>query len=399
MDTFNLRPSNYFIPGQPEKKDEIASTALVPELDANDQYIQDMIDGNPDYADYSDSQKKSIFAWLKGQMTGSQVPMPDFLASAATLPGRELPSPSPLPTNPKPSATSPSVVPATKPVVGPKDVRANANAPDYMAQRYAGKTQDQMNTMFLNDAIKRRMGYSSGPMDEQLASWARANGQDESQFNAALNRHYAGAQANNPYAQVPKDQLKGRDQGMANAQRLLNAGLISSDQMPMVAQPTWSEDNAERLAGTPYTGFSDSRQRQMMEGVDAAYGAYEGAKDLYGRASDYVRSMMSGKNQSPMQKEGPFPWEPDYVDTNMFERGLRSLPVPVRSGTTFAPSQNVNDYIPRNVPVGRAMKDNPRMDPNYGLLNLSVPKIPADSQMVRPEIGKFIAPFYPEFEK
>jgi len=198
----------------------------------------------------------------------------------------------------------PAQQPVVKKPVGPQDVAANAKAPDYVAQRYAGMTQDQMNTAYMNDVLKRRWGYTSNPMDEQLSNWGNAYGRDEGQLNASMNRHYAGVQANNPYAQVPKDQLKGREQGMANAQRLLSAGLIRSDQMPMVAKPSWSGGNAERLAATEYTGFSDSRQRQMMEGVDAAYGAVQGAKKIGGSIADSVRGLFGNKHGQQPQLAG-----------------------------------------------------------------------------------------------
>jgi hypothetical protein len=356
--------------------------------EGNELYIRSMLDNDPEYADYSAAQKEEIYRWMKGGEIPSQ--MPNFLASAEAPAGQALPPKQPA-VAPAPSAQPP------KPV-GPKDVLANSKAPDYVAQRYASMTPDQMNTDYMNDVFKRRMGYASGPMDEQLAAFGKSRGMDEGVTNAALNRHYAGVQANNPYARMTKEQLGGRDEGAVIAQRLLRAGHITSDQMPMIAKPTWSDDNAERFGNTEYQGFSDSRQRQMMEGVDAAYGAVEGAKELYGRASDYVRGMFEPK-QGPMPKKGPFPWDPDYVDENIFMNGMRSLPVPVRSGTTFAPSQNVNDYMPKSMPVGRRIKDNPRMDPNYGLLNLSIPKMPTESQMVRPEIGKLIAPFRPQFNK
>lgn len=200
----------------------------------------------------------------------------------------------------------PAQQPVAKKPVGPQDVAANAKAPDYVAQRYAGMTPDAMRTEYLNDVLKRRMGYSSEPMDEQLALFGKSQGMNEGKMNEALSRHYAGVQANNPYAQVPKEQLNGRDQGMANAQRLLSAGLIRSDQMPMVAEPSWSGGNAKRLAATEYTGFYDSRQRQMMEGVDAAYGAVQGAKKIGGSIADSVRGLFGRKNTSQMPTENEY---------------------------------------------------------------------------------------------
>lgn len=268
-------------------------------LDANQQYLYDMIQGSPEYADYSAEQKFSILKWLSGQQgIGPEVPMPDFLASAATLPGKELPSPSPL-------ATNPPVAPAAQPKkpVGPQDVLSNSKAPDYVANMYAGKTPDEMNTAYLNDVFKRRMGYSAEPMDERLAAFGKSRGMNEGVMNAALDRHYAGVQANNPYARMTKEQLGGRDEGTAIALKLLRAGHITSDQMPMTAKPTWSDDNAQRLGKAEYQGFSDSRQRQMMEGVDAAYGAFQGAKEIGGNIADSVRSLFGNRPQQQQQPQ------------------------------------------------------------------------------------------------
>ena len=365
-------------------------------LDANDQYIQDMIDGNPDYADYSDTQKKSIFAWLKGQMTGNQAPMPDFLASAATLPGRELPTPSPLFTNPKPAATAP----ATKPAVGPKDVMANAKAPDYVSQRYAAMTPDAMRTEYLNEVLKRRMGYSDEPMNDQLALFGKSQGMNEGKMNEAMNRHYAGIQAskaNNPYGLVPEDQLKGRSQGDAYAMKLLMRGDITPDQMPnqygafMNSEMNGDmsiipdvDNEAGYQAQAAQTGFWDSRENNRARAIDQDFDA------LKKQADENIRNRIN-QNMSIYDQ-----------NVSMVNAARNFLPTPVREGTTFAPSSNVNDYIPTGVPELPRRKNDPRVrqspfDPPRDAS--SFPGIPTESQMVRPEIGKLIAPFRPQFKR
>lgn len=239
-----------------------------------DRYLADITEhvmNNPEYQGYDEQEKRQIIdSFFKNR--GKVMPQGIREIDAGSAPRAD--------------------VATKKPVVGPKDVVSNSKLPDYVAQRYAAMTPDQMNTAFLNDAIKRRMGYSSGPMDEQLASWARANGRDESQFNAALNRHYAGAQANNPYAQVPKDQLKGRDQGTANALRLLSKGLITADQMPRdyvdprnpkESKPfgeSYDVDAQGNVRSTGYqrymdwadkNGFFDSRQARLAKAMDDSF--------------------------------------------------------------------------------------------------------------------------------
>ena len=136
----------------------------------------------------------------------------------------------------------------------------------------------------------------------------------------------------------------------------------------MMAEPRWAGDNEYRLADAEYQGFSDSRQRKTMADIDTAYGAVQGAKDMYGRASDYVRSMLTPK-QGPMQpKPLPFKWEKEYMD--MFTKGMRSLPVPVTApnGPTF--TQTTRDafpqpnYMPNSVLNLPSYNSNPRINPN-----------------------------------
>jgi hypothetical protein len=359
MEKFSLTPKQYpKIPSPRPQTSRMQPSALDEgsPYEGNELYIRSMLDNDPEYADYSAAQKEEIYRWMKGGEIPSQ--MPNFLASAEAPAGQALP--------PK----QPPVAPAAQPKkpVGPQDVLSNSKAPDYVAQRYAGKTPDEMNTAYLNDVFKRRMGYSAEPMDEQLAAFGKSRGMNEGVMNAALDRHYAGVQANNPYARMTKEQLGGRDEGTAIALKLLRAGHITSDQMPMIAKPTWSDDNAQRFGEAEYQGFSDSRQRQAMEGVDAAYGAVEGAKELYGRTSDYVRSMFTPK-QGPMPlKDNPFRWEQAYKD--QFTKGLRGLPKPVTAPNGPTPRQVTEgvfpqpNYAPTGVLNLPSYNNNPRISPN-----------------------------------
>lgn len=407
---FKLTPSVYPKVGQPPKvTTRIRSTAPGVEFSDEDQRIQDMIENNPEYANYSVGQKRSIFEWLKNKMKGNEGPMPDFLESEAMPPSigkrnQETPSVAP---KPAPAAT-PAATPATKPV-GPKDVMANAKAPDYVAQRYAAMTPDQMNTAFLNDVIKRRMGYASGPMDEQLSSWGRANGQDESQLVASMNRHYAGIQAqkaNNPYGLVPKDQLKGRSQGDAYAMKLLMRGDITPDQMPN-RHGAWmdSEMNGDMAiipdvdnealyqAQARQTGFWDSRENNRARAIDQDFDA------LQKQADENIRNRIienAGRNAAISDQ-----------NVSMVNAARNFLPTPVREGTTFAPSSNVNDYIPTGVPelprrkndfrVRQSPFDPPRDASSFpGIPNL---KATEWDPLLGIPLGRRVEPFRPQFKR
>jgi YD repeat-containing protein len=150
-------------------------------------------------------------------------------------------------------------------------------------------TQDQMMTEWQNDAIKRRMGYTSEPMNPQLAAFGKAYGRDEGQFSAALNRA-AQNTAPNPWDKAVKpanwnDEVDGPwDVAEATAAKRIRMGLIPSDSMPNVKMSTgptqigpFSLDIPNRTdmaqqydAQANRTGIRDSRQRKIWEERDAA---------------------------------------------------------------------------------------------------------------------------------
>lgn len=240
-----------------------------------DAYLADITEhvmSNPEYEGYNEQEKRQIIdSFFKNR--GKVMPQGMRSIDAGSAPRADV------------------TVTQKKPV-GPKDVMANAKAPDYVAQRYAKMTPDAMRTEYLNDVLKRRMGYSSEPMDEQLALFGKSQGMNEGKMNEALSRHYAGVQANNPYAPVPKDQLRDRDQGTANAIRLLSRGLITADQMPRdyvdprnpkESKPfgeSYDVDAEGNMRSTGYqrymdwsekSGFYDSRQARLAKAMDDTF--------------------------------------------------------------------------------------------------------------------------------
>jgi hypothetical protein len=139
----------------------------------------------------------------------------------------------------------------TKPPAG--TAPAQKSPVDYRAQRYGSMTQDQMNTAYMNDVFKRRMGYTSKPMDAQLSAFGDAYGMDEGSMNAAMDRHYAGAKANaGPYARAVKpanwDSTYGEwDQTEQDMAQLVRRG---------VARP-------EEVMGLPSTAMYGGKQTRV----------------------------------------------------------------------------------------------------------------------------------------
>lgn len=363
MEPFRLTPKPY--PRLPMERP--STTSMHPTtldtgsgLDANDQYYQDMIDSNPDWKDYSDSQKKSIHAWLKGQAA-----MPDFIATGDLRHGTTPYSPSPLKTNPpiKPTGASAKVNSA--------DVLANARTNPNQ------DVQDQITRQRLSKQLRNEKynvspvasdhwdikGFTPDKMyQDQLQN---AFNTPNSETNLALARSRNSSYQNNPYrpeTNVPA----GGDQATANSLRLLQAGVISPDQMPMIAKPTWSDDNAKRFGEAEYQGFYDSRQRQMMEGVDAVHGLSQSVASYGNNMADMVRDYV---NRPPMQgpklpsEKGTFSWEPEFKQARL--NAARSMGNPVLTGRSplnnvqVGPSQN---YMPTGVLNLPSYTNNPRIN-------------------------------------
>ena len=159
------------------------------------------------------------------------------------------------------------------------------------------------------------------------------------------------------------------EQATANSLRLLQAGVISPDQMPMISKPTWSGDNAKRFGEAvqaKYQGFYDSGQRQMMEGVDAVHGLSQSVASYGNNMADMVRQYV---NRPAMQgpklpsEKGTFSWEPEYKQARL--DAARSMGNPVLTGRSplnnvqVGPSQN---YMPTGVLNLPSYTNNPRIN-------------------------------------
>lgn len=196
----------------------------------------------------------------------------------------------------------------------------------------------------------------SGLMPAKLADeqFARDAKDPNSNLNQAMVRLRAGSLANNIYANVPANELNGRDQGTANALRLLKAGIITSDQMPegdasrwldkQLADPTgelYQNFNADRMQSEfDDQGYYDSRRMDRARGVDQMVSDWEAQGAAKAKAVQGLRDL--GAQQLAEQKEAE---RVAGIIRNRTTAGVQKTMAPTMGPTVNAP-------MPANEMVG-----------------------------------------------
>jgi hypothetical protein len=248
--------------------------------------------------------------------------------------------------NSTPKAYNPSAQGTAQPKkpVGSQDVLANARTNPNQA------VQDQIEGRKMATQL-RDQRYGNSPVASQQWDYMQSRGVTPSaalpemygmdKMRDLLTRNTGTQRSESPYAPAPSSQVgQGRDQAMANAMRLLNAGIITPDQMPSQSLSSdWNKKTPQNKDGTMVgdymaqatnSGFYDSRDantaRMLQQDVSKPVSGpdwYYGTKDIPSMSLDNLRDAMPSTDMLGSLRGYQVGSQPNYANVPLKETHLR----------------------------------------------------------------------------